>query len=66
MLDKGAYGTKSILSPSMADWQGPAICFHNNSTFSAQDFKNLASIGQGSKLEKLGLCLSPASPPGLL
>ena len=25
-----------------------------NATFSAQDFKNLASIGQGSKLEKLG------------
>lgn len=33
--------------------QGPALYFYNNASFSEADFRNLASIGQSSKLAKL-------------
>lgn len=32
---------------------GPALLFYNDSTFQEADFRSLARIGQGSKLEKL-------------
>ncbi|CAM8938869.1 unnamed protein product [Rhodiola kirilowii] len=52
LLDKTQYGTSSILSPEMADWQGPALYCFNNSIFSPQDLYAITRIGQESKLEK--------------
>lgn len=52
LLDKSQYGTSSILSPEMADWQGPALYCFNDSVFSTQDLYAISRIGQESKLEK--------------
>ncbi|GLT87071.1 hypothetical protein SLE2022_051720 [Rubroshorea leprosula] len=52
LLDKTQYGTSSVLSPEMADWQGPALCCFNDSVFSPQDLYAISRIGQESKLEK--------------
>ncbi|XP_058090303.1 uncharacterized protein LOC131236843 isoform X2 [Magnolia sinica] len=52
LLDKTQYGTSSVLSPEMADWQGPALYCFNSSVFSPQDLYAISRIGQDSKLEK--------------
>ncbi|XP_071734151.1 uncharacterized protein [Rutidosis leptorrhynchoides] len=52
LLDNTHYGTSSILSPEMAEWQGPALYCFNNSVFSPQDLYAISRIGQESKLEK--------------
>lgn len=52
LLDKTQYGTSSLLSPGMADWQGPALYSFNDSVFSPQDLFAISRIGQESKLEK--------------
>ena len=41
----------SLLSPSLQDWQGPAILFYNNSTFSDRDFENIMKIEGATKLD---------------
>ncbi|KAG0476035.1 hypothetical protein HPP92_012876 [Vanilla planifolia] len=51
-LDKTQYGTSSILSPQMAEWQGPALYCFNDSVFSSQDLYAISRIGQDSKLDK--------------
>ncbi|KAI3443790.1 hypothetical protein Pfo_000455 [Paulownia fortunei] len=52
LLDKSHYGTSSLLSPEMGDWQGPALYCFNDSVFSSQDLYAISRIGQESKLEK--------------
>ncbi|KAF5200676.1 Sacsin, partial [Thalictrum thalictroides] len=52
LLDKTHYGTSSVLSPEMADWQGPALYCFNSSIFSPQDLYAISRIGQDSKLDK--------------
>ncbi|KAG8376019.1 hypothetical protein BUALT_Bualt09G0019400 [Buddleja alternifolia] len=52
LLDKTHYGTSSLLSPEMGDWQGPALYCFNDSVFSSQDLYAISRIGQESKLEK--------------
>ncbi|XP_031371785.1 sacsin isoform X1 [Punica granatum] len=52
LLDKTQYGTSSVLSPEMVDWQGPALYCFNDSVFSPQDLYAISRIGQESKLEK--------------
>ncbi|XP_010547716.1 PREDICTED: sacsin isoform X2 [Tarenaya hassleriana] len=52
LLDRTQYGTSSLLSPEMADWQGPALYCFNNSVFTPQDLYAISRIGQASKLEK--------------
>ncbi|KAL9266715.1 Sacsin-like protein, partial [Drosera capensis] len=52
LLDKTHFGTSSVLSPDMADWQGPALYCYNDSVFSQQDLYAISRIGQESKLEK--------------
>ncbi|KAH9612108.1 hypothetical protein KSS87_002588 [Heliosperma pusillum] len=52
LLDKTQHGTSSLLSPEMADWQGPALYCYNDSIFSPQDLYAISRIGQDSKLEK--------------
>ncbi|KAJ9457915.1 hypothetical protein DIPPA_17918, partial [Diplonema papillatum] len=51
LLDKNTYGSKSLLSPALAEWQGPAVFVRNNAVFTEADFKNLARVGSGAKLE---------------
>ncbi|XP_026408158.1 sacsin-like isoform X2 [Papaver somniferum] len=52
LLDKTQYGTSSVLSPEMGEWQGPALYCFNSSIFSAKDLYAISRIGQDSKLEK--------------
>ncbi|KAJ3689238.1 hypothetical protein LUZ61_018402 [Rhynchospora tenuis] len=52
LLDNTQYGTSSILSPEMAEWQGPALYCFNDSVFSPQDLYAISRIGQDSKLDK--------------
>ena len=52
LLDITQYGTSSILSPEMADWQGPALYCFNDSVFSPQDLYSISRIGQDGKLQK--------------
>lgn len=52
LLDKTQYGISSILSPEMAEWQGPALYCFNDSIFSSHDLYAISRIGQDSKLEK--------------
>ncbi|XP_042037175.1 sacsin isoform X1 [Salvia splendens] len=52
LLDKSHYGTSSLLSPEMGDWQGPALYCFNDSVFTSQDLYAVSRIGQESKLEK--------------
>ena len=53
MIDMNSYGTESLLDSKMAPLQGPALLVCNDASFTEADFKSLARIGQGSKLEKL-------------
>ena len=53
MLDENSYGVESLLDTSMAPLQGPALLVCNDAVFTEDDFRSLARIGQGSKLEKL-------------
>lgn len=53
VVDENYYATESLMDRRMEPLQGPALLFQNNAVFSEADFKSLASVGQGSKLEKL-------------
>lgn len=53
MIDENTYKSESLMDPSVGALQGPALLFYNDATFSESDFRSLARIGQGSKLEKL-------------
>ncbi|KAK4348233.1 hypothetical protein RND71_034572 [Anisodus tanguticus] len=52
LFDKTQHGTSSLLSPEMADWQGPALYCFNDSVFTPQDLYAISRIGQETKLEK--------------
>ncbi|KAJ1463330.1 hypothetical protein M885DRAFT_610341 [Pelagophyceae sp. CCMP2097] len=45
-------GETSLLSPGLAEWQGPCLCVYNDAQFDADDWRNLVRVGQASKLEK--------------
>lgn len=53
MIDENHYRSESLMDNRMEAIQGPALVVQNDSEFSEADFRNLASVGQGSKLEKL-------------
>lgn len=53
VVDENTYGSESLMDGRMEALQGPALLFYNNAVFSEADFKSLASVGQGSKKEKL-------------
>jgi hypothetical protein len=57
-----SYGTTSLLAPSMAPWQGPALLVYNDSMFSPQDWQNLARIGQGKYMLYPGFRSTHAHP----
>lgn len=53
LLDENTYSCESLLDSKMAALQGPSLVVRNNAMFTEADFKSLAKIGQGSKLDKL-------------
>ncbi|CAM9585905.1 unnamed protein product, partial [Chrysoparadoxa australica] len=53
ILSYKRHGQSSLLGPKMAQLQGPSLYVYNDAVFSDRDFRNIAKIGQGSKLEKL-------------
>eukprot|EP00198_Chlamydomonas_reinhardtii_P000860 XP_001690195.1 predicted protein [Chlamydomonas reinhardtii] len=55
LLDECSYPTRSILSPAMAVWQGPALLVANDAVFSPADFTNISRIGQGVSAAQPGL-----------
>ncbi|OQS01509.1 hypothetical protein ACHHYP_00661 [Achlya hypogyna] len=52
-LNLASYPSSSLLSSSLAEWQGPALYCYNNAVFEDGDFANLARIGQGGKLNRV-------------
>jgi hypothetical protein len=53
LVDENTYNKESLLDSKMAALQGPSLIVRNDATFTEADFKSLAKIGQGSKLDKL-------------
>eukprot|EP00606_Chrysophyceae_sp_TOSAG23-5_P000186 GSChrysophyteH2.ASY1.ANO1.1559.1 assembled CDS len=53
MLDENTYPTESLLSSKMASLQGPSLIVWNDATFSENDYRSLARIGHGHKLDKV-------------
>ena len=49
VFDWRVHAKKSLLSPAMESWQGPAILFYNNSTFRDIDFNNVMKIEGATK-----------------
>ena len=54
LIDRRSRGTESLLTPEMADQQGPCIWFYNDAVFEDKDFQALVSLGQGSKAGEKG------------
>lgn len=54
VISEKQHGNLSLLGLKMGAWQGLALLYYNDSTFTEWDFQNLSRIGQASKLEKLG------------
>eukprot|EP01125_Pyxidicula_operculata_P016750 TRINITY_DN5794_c0_g1_i1.p1 TRINITY_DN5794_c0_g1~~TRINITY_DN5794_c0_g1_i1.p1 ORF type:complete len:3042 (-),score=541.68 TRINITY_DN5794_c0_g1_i1:56-8728(-) len=49
IFDHDSYGTESLISKSMKEFQGPSILIYNNSKFTEQDFKAITQLRVGSK-----------------
>ena len=57
VLDWRNHPTESLLSPGMADCQGPALLVYNNAVFTDDDLKNISKLAGTTKredLEKIG------------
>lgn len=50
-LDKrtNAFGTSSLLGPSMAEFQGPALYQYDDASFKPEDFESIQKVGDGLK-----------------
>eukprot|EP00878_Enallax_costatus_P015942 GHUV01016715.1.p1 GENE.GHUV01016715.1~~GHUV01016715.1.p1 ORF type:complete len:293 (+),score=81.32 GHUV01016715.1:362-1240(+) len=53
-LDYNTYPAGSILSPQMAQFQGPALLAYNDGVFSEKDFQSISRIGDSKKREQIG------------
>ena len=53
VIDENNYETESLMDSRMAPLQGPSLLVYNDAVFTEADFRSLASIGQGAKLEKV-------------
>ena len=57
VLDWRNHPTERLLSPGMADCQGPALLVYNNAVFTDDDLKNISKLAAATKredLEKIG------------
>lgn len=48
-LDRRVHASDSLLSSSLAQWQGPALLAFNDAVFSEEDFVSISRIGGSSK-----------------
>lgn len=48
-LDRRLHGTDSLLSETLAPWQGPALLAYNDAVFTEEDFVSISRIGGSSK-----------------
>lgn len=48
-LDRRANGTDSLLSESLAQWQGPSLLAYNDAVFTEEDFVSISRIGGSGK-----------------
>lgn len=48
-LDRRRHPTESLLSQSLAQWQGPALMAYNDAVFTEEDFVSISRIGGSSK-----------------
>nr|KYP37061.1 Sacsin [Cajanus cajan] len=48
-LDRRSHGGDSLLSNSLAQWQGPALLAYNDAVFTEDDFVSISKIGGSSK-----------------
>ncbi|KAK4397027.1 hypothetical protein Sango_1539300 [Sesamum angolense] len=51
-LDCRKHGVDSLLSDSVAQWQGPALLAYNDAVFTEEDFVSISRIGGSSKHAK--------------
>ncbi|KAG0367965.1 hypothetical protein BGX24_003020, partial [Mortierella sp. AD032] len=49
ILDTRSHKKTKILSPEMEAWQGPALVFYNDATFTEEGFSALCKLGVGNK-----------------
>ncbi|KAJ1131168.1 hypothetical protein NDU88_009509 [Pleurodeles waltl] len=50
-LDERDYGTETLYSNELADFQGPALFAYNNATFSDSDWEGIQNTGKSIKLK---------------
>lgn len=48
-LDRRKHGAESLLSPKLAQWQGPALVAYNDAGFTEDDFVSISRIGDSKK-----------------
>ncbi|XP_019617871.1 PREDICTED: sacsin-like [Branchiostoma belcheri] len=49
LYDRTQYGTRTLHSPKLARYQGPALCAYNDARFTEQDWKNLQKTSRSAK-----------------
>eukprot|EP01125_Pyxidicula_operculata_P009975 TRINITY_DN3287_c0_g1_i12.p1 TRINITY_DN3287_c0_g1~~TRINITY_DN3287_c0_g1_i12.p1 ORF type:complete len:567 (-),score=63.98 TRINITY_DN3287_c0_g1_i12:1455-3155(-) len=52
IFDSSTYPTQTLLSPSMASYQGPSLIIYNNAPMTEEDFKAINHLRSGHKKEK--------------
>lgn len=48
-LDRRVHGSGSLLSDSLAQWQGPSLLAYNDAVFTEEDFVSISRIGGSGK-----------------
>ncbi|KAI8499261.1 hypothetical protein Bbelb_230250 [Branchiostoma belcheri] len=49
LYDQTQYGTRTLHSPKLAPYQGPALCAYNDARFTEQDWENLRNTSRSAK-----------------
>ena len=50
LYDRSSYGTDSLLTKEMGEWQGPALYIYNSASFSDKDFEGITQVGNSGKV----------------
>lgn len=48
-LDRRVHGSDSLLSQTLAQWQGPSLLAYNDAVFTEDDFVSISRIGGSTK-----------------
>jgi sacsin len=49
LIQNADHGSDSLLSDTLAQWQGPALLAYNDAVFTEEDFVSISRIGGSSK-----------------